>query len=202
MNIRAHTPQPMLASWRHRPVRHIAGFTLVEMLIVLSISAILIGVAVPSFTQFIANNAIAAQISALSSSLRQARFEALKRSMRVSICPTLNPDSATPSCAGSADDSLGWATGWIVFTDQGARGEIDGNDVVISIQPGFSNSGGIIPDDPDFVFTFQPNGLTMGMASRMNIQSKLAPHDPSQMITLCISNQGTTRKVYRSASCI
>lgn len=178
------------------------GFTLVEMLVVFTISAILLAFAVPSFTQFVANNAIAGQVSALSSSLRQARFEALKRSMRVSVCPTLNPDSVAPTCAGGALDSAqGWATGWIVFTDQGAGGVIDGNDVVISVQPSFNNSGGIIPDDPSLVFTFQPNGLTMGMASRLNIRSKLAPQDPSQMTTLCISNQGTTRKVLHSATC-
>lgn len=173
------------------------------MLVVLSISAILIGAAIPSFTQFIANNAVAAQVSALSSSLRQARFEALKRSMRVSICPTLNPDSAAPTCAGGAlDGNLGWATGWIVFTDLGVPGVIDGNDVVISVQPGFNNSGGIIPDNQNLVFTFQPNGLAIGVASRLNIRSKLDPLDSSQMTTLCISNQGTTRKVHRSASCI
>ena len=72
------------------------GFTLVELLITLSIAAILISMAVPSFTSTITNNRITTQVNELISSLSYARSEAVSRGMSIS----LNSASTT------------WHTGW------------------------------------------------------------------------------------------
>ncbi|MBF1235961.1 MAG: GspH/FimT family pseudopilin, partial [Lautropia mirabilis] len=65
-----------------------AGFTLQEMLVVMAIMGIVAAMAAPSFRDFAIQRSIAAQITDLTSALRLARSEALKRGREVSLCPT------------------------------------------------------------------------------------------------------------------
>ena len=71
---------------------HSRGFTLVEMLVVMTISAILIAAAVPSFQWTIARNRISDATNQLLSHLEYARMEASRRGNTVSICRTLDAE--------------------------------------------------------------------------------------------------------------
>lgn len=84
------------------------GFSLLELLVTISVAAILIAIAVPSLTMFIQNSREDAQADSLISSLEYARSEAVKRDANVEVCASA--DQATCSNAAS------WATGWIVET--------------------------------------------------------------------------------------
>ena len=75
---------------------HSRGFTLVEMLVVMTISAILIAVAVPSFQWTIARNRISDATNQLLSHLEYARMEASRRGNSVSICRTLDAEPSAP----------------------------------------------------------------------------------------------------------
>jgi type IV fimbrial biogenesis protein FimT len=74
MHARAHAPKPR-------------GFTLIEMMVVISIMGILFAVAVPSFRSFLAGQEVKSQAFDLSSDLLFARSEALKRGASVSVVP-------------------------------------------------------------------------------------------------------------------
>jgi type IV fimbrial biogenesis protein FimT len=93
--------------------RNTSGFTLVELMIVLVVSAIVLGIGVPAFADFIATNRMAASVNDLVSGLHLARSEAVKRRANSSMCPSSNWNSPNPACnlAGQVAD------GWIIFVD-------------------------------------------------------------------------------------
>ncbi len=94
-------------------IRHLnAGFTLIEMMMVLAIGAILLTVAVPSFISMTKNNKLTSHVNTLVSHIHFARVEASKRSTRVIMCRTADPTASSPTCGGTSHT---WSKGWLVF---------------------------------------------------------------------------------------
>jgi len=89
------------------------GVTLIELLVTLSVVAILIAIGVPALRDFFAMNQMSAAVNDLVTSLHLARSEAIKRDVSTTLCPSANWDSPNPSCTPLA--SL--ADGWIVMAD-------------------------------------------------------------------------------------
>ena len=86
------------------------GFTLLELMVALTVAAVLFGVGVPSFVDMIRNNRAAANINELSTAFAIARSEAVRRGAAVTVCRS--SDGAT--CGAN------WAAGWIIFVDNAA----------------------------------------------------------------------------------
>lgn len=93
------------------------GFTLIELLVTMSIAAILLSIAVPSFKTMFKNNRVSTGTNEFVAALVLARSEALKRNNNVSICTTNDQQT----CGGTSD----FARGWIVFVDCNRDGAID-----------------------------------------------------------------------------
>ncbi|MCV6610877.1 MAG: GspH/FimT family pseudopilin [Amphritea sp.] len=93
-----------------------AGFSLVELMIVVAILGILLLVVAPDFGRFLADGRVNAAKDKLISSISLARTEAIKRGEQVVIC---RANAAGTSCAGGgiAATSESWADGWLVFAD-------------------------------------------------------------------------------------
>jgi type IV fimbrial biogenesis protein FimT len=144
-----------------------AGFTLLEALVVIAIIGALAAAGFPSFMQSLNRTTVNAQVSTFANAVRVARVEALKRGRLVSICRSDAPESAAPACSAGNGGATGWASGWVIFEDGGARGVIDATDTVIGVQGRFNNSGGIVDQGAgSFVLSFQANGLPFGVATR------------------------------------
>jgi type IV fimbrial biogenesis protein FimT len=77
-------------------VRRLAGFTLTELLAVVTVTAVLASLAMPSFTKIISSNRAKGAATDLYVALTKARSEALKRNANVTLSPN----------AG------GWQAGW------------------------------------------------------------------------------------------
>jgi type IV fimbrial biogenesis protein FimT len=158
------------------------GFTLVEAMVVMSIIAILMAVAVPTFRDFTASRAVAAQISDFAGALRLARTEAIKRGRNVVVCRTSDPQAATPSCDAGSD----WRSGWLVM--QG--------DNLIRLQSSYANSGGIQSGGVDTI-TFRPTGIAPAASEATFVFRPPLPTGNASYNSLtrriCIGFTGVTR---------
>lgn len=101
------------------------GFTLLELLVALSIVSILFTVAVPSFFNITRNSRAAANANELVTALSVARSEAVRRGARVSVCPSVNG----AVCSGSNN----WAQGWIVVADVATATDTSDPDVAAEV---------------------------------------------------------------------
>ncbi|MGM0517415.1 MAG: GspH/FimT family pseudopilin [Pseudomonadota bacterium] len=91
------------------------GFSLIELMMVLVVAAILLGIAIPSFTEIIKNNRLTSQTNSLLTSFSLARAEAITRRTTVAVC---TPQAGANSCQAST----AWQDGWVVFVDEGKDG--------------------------------------------------------------------------------
>lgn len=94
------------------------GVTMIELLIVLSIAAILAAMAAPSFNDFIANTRLTSTMSQLTGDLNRARSEAIKRNQRVLVC--IRNSTGTDCGTGT-----NWQSGWLVCYDPDKDGLCD-----------------------------------------------------------------------------
>ena len=118
------------------------GLTLIELMVVLAISAILAFLAAPSFTSAIRSNAISSTVNTFLSDMRYARSEAIRLGGGVVLCRSDAPEDAAPACGtGHGPGNNGWVSGWFIFHDldnDGAlrcteRGNVEGMSIVAAV---------------------------------------------------------------------
>lgn len=112
------------------------GFTLIEMLAVLAVSAILVALSLPSFRGTIARARAADTAATLQGSLELARSEAIRMNLPVSVCRSTNAFADSPTCSGSSSGNYAgndWAIGWIVFAKTGGANaaQVESNDQIL-----------------------------------------------------------------------
>jgi type IV fimbrial biogenesis protein FimT len=99
------------------------GFTAVELMITLSIAAIMLAAGIPSFQVFASHQQMKAAVAALQNDLMMGRSEAVHLNTRVVICPG-NP---ADGCKGGNE----WENGWIVFADDNADRQRQKNENIV-----------------------------------------------------------------------
>lgn len=111
------------------------AFTLVELLVTVSVVGVLLALAVPSFNKQVINSRSVALGEDFLGVINLARYEAVKRAKRVSLCAS--SDGST--CSGA------WNQGYIMFVDEatsdGATSPVLGSTPVIIKVYGKSASG-------------------------------------------------------------
>ncbi|MBI1904762.1 MAG: GspH/FimT family pseudopilin [Rhodocyclales bacterium] len=100
-------------------MRSSRGFTLIELMITVAILAILLGVGVPSFVDYIRNSRTSTQVNELATALNTARSEAIARGVPVSVSAcSVAPDVSPNDCAAGG---LSFEQGWCIHLgDAGA----------------------------------------------------------------------------------
>jgi type IV fimbrial biogenesis protein FimT len=83
------------------------GFTLIELMVTLTIAAVLALVVAPGLTAYKRNAELTSTINTLLSAINAARSEAMKRGMKAMVVPV---------------DHSHWSSGWIIFVDKDRDG--------------------------------------------------------------------------------
>ena len=118
------------------------GFTLVELMVTLTVSAILATAAAPSFANLIARNKVLIQTNAILESLYLARSYAIVKQRNVHVCH-LDPETNS-SCSEDRNYNSKWSHGWLVFADNNGDRNFDGNDELLQVVE--------MPDSVNIVF--------------------------------------------------
>jgi type IV fimbrial biogenesis protein FimT len=102
---------------RTSPMVRPSGFSLIELVVVITIVGILVSIAVPSYRYFTVSNRIGGEINGLLGDLQFARYEAIKEGLPVVACPA---NSAGTACNTTSTDWGG--AGWIVMSNAASNG--------------------------------------------------------------------------------
>lgn len=85
------------------------GFSLLELLMTVTLAALVLTLGLPSFGKLVADKRLRAETDALFHAVHLARKASIVRRRFVSLCPS----SDGRSCDGGTD----WSRGWILFAD-------------------------------------------------------------------------------------
>ncbi len=142
------------------PPQFARGFTLVEMLVVITIVLVLAALAGPAFRELIASQRVQAAAMDLFTGLVRARSEAIKKNADVTIA--------------SKSGSTNWAGGWSVAadgTDLEKHSAVSGVTVTGSASSiTYRSSGRIGGASPTFVFT--ASGTTAARCVRVGLSGQ------------------------------
>lgn len=157
--------------------RSARGFTLIELVITVVVVAILAGIALPNFRDFMQRNAVATQSNAVLAELQYARNDAITRRVLTHMCGS--SDGASCSGANLFED------GWVVYreTAPGPAATFDTDDEVLRVtqaqqgtsirlvdsdgapvdEVGFSQDGSVLGGKGlSFLICPLPKGATVG----------------------------------------
>jgi type IV fimbrial biogenesis protein FimT len=128
-------------------MRKARGITLVELLIALTIAAILLALGAPSFKRLLQSNNMSSGVNTFLSDARFARSEGVRLGGKVIVCRSDDPEAAAPVCAADASNGggKGWATGWVVFHDKDGDDGIDAGEI-LRVQAPISALDSILED--------------------------------------------------------
>ncbi len=140
--------------------KNTSGFSLLELIVAISIAAVVLVVGVPSFRTTLDNQRMLSATNEMVMSMNLAQSEAIKRVAYVSICKST--DGATCGAAGA-----NWNDGWIVFANATLTNldSVGADDEIIRVNPALheSLSTSAIGTIDGFII-FRPSG-TIGTAA-------------------------------------
>lgn len=146
---RAPKPQHSPASLR--------GVSMIELMVVVLVLGILSAIAVPGFKSTIQSSQRTVYANQLFEDLAFARSEAIKRGVRVTVCPSTDSSNCSTSTS--------WATGWITFVDLPTYGTRDTNtETLLRVHEALA-SGWTATKNNNYFVTYGPLGTPSGVGN-------------------------------------
>lgn len=154
-----------------------SGFTLIELVITITIGAILVALAVPNFTTLIRNNRLATQTNEFITALNVARSEAVKRGVRVTVCA---------SAGGAACTGGPWDQGWVVFTDPNNNATVNAAVNILRVHAALDGGNTLVGNQNVVNYvSYIPSGVTQQTGGALQLGT----------ITLCSPDLNSARTI-------
>lgn len=184
-----------VTSYADRPGLKV-GYSLIELLVVLTLASILVSLAVPAMTGMLNTQRSTSLGNSFLADLNLARNEAIKRNARAVMCKSADG----LSCSASG----GWEQGWILFHDVNNNAVLDINEQVIQ-QQGAVSQGLSLTGNAQVVnyVSYSPSGsakLTSGAFQVGTFTLCLDPVSSRDVRQIILSNTGRARSKKGSSS--
>lgn len=161
------------------------GFTLVELMITVSVIGIVALVAIPSMQALINANRLTGVSGEMSAALQMARSEATRRNTRVTVCES----SDGTTCTGGKV----W-TRWIV------RGEANARDTRETLRDDRA-PGSVQISGPTSGVRFTPSGMVVSAESVTVCMPTTNPADNQRVLSVNLSGGVVSTKANGSGAC-
>jgi type IV fimbrial biogenesis protein FimT len=175
--------------------RRIRGITLIEMMMSLTLAAILLATAAPVFGTLIGKTQGDTSRGAITASLETARLFAISRSAHVVACP-----SADQQYCGHTTE---WQHGWIVFVDADHNGDRDVSETIIAATQSEPAGVAILSSAGRTHVDFRPDGSSPGSNATFTVCDAAGAAHASAIV---INNAGRLRtgapSVNAAAACV
>jgi type IV fimbrial biogenesis protein FimT len=146
------------------------GFTIIQLMVALTIVAVLTGLAIPSYRYVTNGSRISGEINNLLGDLQYARYQAIKQGQPITVCASSNGTS----CLGSTATT--WNTGWIVFNDANGNATVDPGEAVTRVQQAFSGTDTLTTVTGGVgAVTFNREGFPVGLAGVVTVALYATP---------------------------
>ena len=139
------------------------GFTIIELVVTLTVAAVFITLVVPSYYNVLQNSKAATISNYFTSNIIYARSEAIKRGVTVSICPTAN--TAFTACGNAAN----WINGWIIFVDSDANGVLASTNDRLRVREALP-TGSLVAGAPTYI-SFSSSGFISNGAGNFTVSA-------------------------------
>lgn len=126
-----------------------SGFTLLELVVTLTLISLVTAIGIPSMRVFIQNDRLVTQINTMVGHLSYARSEAVTRHQRVVLCASSNLSSCS---------STNWADGWILFVDSDDSSDYTTDENMLRQQQALTN-GMTLTSSIGSVVTYDERGF-------------------------------------------
>ncbi|NOQ77117.1 MAG: prepilin-type N-terminal cleavage/methylation domain-containing protein [Methylococcaceae bacterium] len=181
----------------HNHLKNTRGFTLLELMITLSIAIVLTTIAIPSFMSLIRDSRMTANANDLLTTLNYARSEAITRNVQVTI-------------KNKGEDKTEWAEGWTVFVDYDGNGDCDdgcdatnaGEDELLKTHASFHNGYTLVSgDNVEEWLAYKPTGLSKGSGGLSTNSFKLCHDEDTDSARKIVLNNVGRAKVEAGTAC-
>ena len=172
-----------------------SGFTLLEMMVAITIAGVLLGIGIPSFVSTIRANRLATITNEMIGALMFARSEAIKRNVPVAVCRSNNGSSCVTG------DGKGWEVGWITYVDTDRNSALTVGESIIDVHEAMNASISAIGNNNlANQILYSSLGLMPARMGTINVKF-FDDTTNSNIRTICVGSSGRARLMPKGTTC-
>ena len=186
-----------------------AGFTIIELLVTVTVLGIILAIGLPSLRDFLVRNQVAAIAAEFTNDVSRTRTEAISRNSCVSMCTSNNTQNAltggTPSCTTANSN---WQAGWIIFANPTCSAAITTPNAtdrpLITVRQAGAVDFTLAPESGTLqALTFDAKGLVIITQTNLALKHTTEAATSPNYRSLCISSAGrvSVKKYGGSSAC-